>query len=78
MAVIAITAMQLANVTALRDLLNQKVCLASANPTNLGVCTYIYAVGGVSLVFTIAIGLLQLVRLHQTRVFSQINSLMKL
>jgi len=58
-AVIAITAVQLANVTSWQGLLDQKLCMASADPRNLNVCTYIYAVGGVSIVMTIIIGLLQ-------------------
>lgn len=60
-AVIAITAVQLANVNSLNfhELWNQKICLASANYQDLSVCTYIYAVGAVSIVLTILIGLLQ-------------------
>jgi uncharacterized membrane protein len=62
-AVIAITAVQLANVSSFsfQDLWNQKICLASANFKDLSVCTYIYAVGGVSIVLTILIGLLQMI-----------------
>eukprot|EP00878_Enallax_costatus_P020428 GHUV01021599.1.p1 GENE.GHUV01021599.1~~GHUV01021599.1.p1 ORF type:complete len:219 (+),score=59.95 GHUV01021599.1:439-1095(+) len=62
-AVIAITAVQLANVKSLnfQELWNQKICLASANYKDLSVCTYIYAVGGVSIVLTIIIGLLQMI-----------------
>lgn len=37
------------------------MCKASADPTNTQVCTYIYAVGGVSIVMTLIIGLLQLI-----------------
>lgn len=59
--VIAITAVQLAGVQAWDQVLNQKQCLFSADPSNTAVCTYVYAVGGVSVVFTILIGLLQLV-----------------
>lgn len=60
-AVIAITAINLGNVQSLQDVwkLNQKFCLASADPKNMSVCTYIYAVGAVSIVLTILIGLLQ-------------------
>jgi hypothetical protein len=60
-AVIAITAVNLGNVQSLQDVLklNQKFCLASADPKNMSVCTYIYAVGAVSIVLTILIGLLQ-------------------
>lgn len=60
-AVIAITAVQLANVSSftIQDIWNQKICLASANFKDLSVCTYIYAVGAVSIVLTIVIGLLQ-------------------
>lgn len=60
-AVIAITAMQLGNVQTWQDVvqLNQKVCLLSDQPKNMATCTYIYAVGGVSIVLTIVIGLLQ-------------------
>uniref|UniRef100_A0A383VUI7 MARVEL domain-containing protein n=1 Tax=Tetradesmus obliquus TaxID=3088 RepID=A0A383VUI7_TETOB len=62
-AVIAITAINLGNVQSLQDVwkLNQKFCLASADPKNMSVCTYIYAVGAVSIVLTILIGLLQLI-----------------
>ncbi|KAF8057859.1 Slbp [Scenedesmus sp. PABB004] len=62
-AVIAITAVQLAGVDsfAWAEVINQKQCLASADPKNLSVCTYIYAVGGVSIAMTLIIGLLQLV-----------------
>jgi hypothetical protein len=60
-AVIAITAINLGNVQSWQDVLklNQKFCLASADPKNMSVCTYIYAVGAVSIVLTILIGLLQ-------------------
>ena len=58
-AVIAITALQLANVDSWRGLMDMKLCKASADPENLTVCTYIYAVGGVSIVMTILIGLMQ-------------------
>lgn len=61
-AVLAITAVQLAGVDSWQGLLNQRMCKASADPTNLQVCTYIYAVGGVSIVMTILIGLLQVRR----------------
>eukprot|EP00882_Tetradesmus_deserticola_P010002 GHRQ01010568.1.p1 GENE.GHRQ01010568.1~~GHRQ01010568.1.p1 ORF type:complete len:228 (+),score=80.51 GHRQ01010568.1:1627-2310(+) len=62
-AVIAITAVNLGNVQSFQDVLklNQKFCLASADPKNMSVCTYIYAVGAVSIVLTIIIGLLQLI-----------------
>lgn len=60
-AVIAITAVQLANVNSFsfQEIWNQKICLATADYKNLGICTYIYAVGGVSIVLTILIALLQ-------------------
>jgi hypothetical protein len=57
--VVAITALQLANVENWRDLYNTKLCKASADPTNSSVCTYIYAVGAVSVAMTIIIGLMQ-------------------
>lgn len=60
-AVVAITALQLANVENWRDLYNTKLCKASADPTNSSVCTYIYAVGAVSVAMTIIIGLMQLI-----------------
>lgn len=56
---VAITALQLANVDNWRGIMNMKLCKASADPENLSVCTYIYAVGGVSIVLTIIIGLMQ-------------------
>lgn len=59
MAVVAITALQLANVDNWKDLWNSKLCKASADPTNSSVCTYIYAVGAVSIALTIIIGLMQ-------------------
>jgi hypothetical protein len=58
-AVVAITALQLANVENWKDLYQAKLCKASGDPTNTSVCTYIYAVGAVSIVLTIIIGLLQ-------------------
>lgn len=58
-AVVAITALQLANVDNWKDLWNSKLCKASADPTNSSVCTYIYAVGAVSIALTIIIGLMQ-------------------
>eukprot|EP00879_Flechtneria_rotunda_P002133 GHRR01002315.1.p1 GENE.GHRR01002315.1~~GHRR01002315.1.p1 ORF type:complete len:224 (+),score=69.14 GHRR01002315.1:345-1016(+) len=60
-AVIAITAIQLANVQTFQGFMDQNVCLASGDPSNISVCTYIYAVGGVSIALTIVIGLLQLI-----------------
>jgi hypothetical protein len=59
--VLAITALQLANVEDWKDLYQAKLCKASGDPTNTSVCTYIYAVGAVSICLTIIIGLLQLV-----------------
>lgn len=56
---LAITALQLANVEDWKDLYQAKLCKASGDPTNTSVCTYIYAVGAVSIVLTIIIGLLQ-------------------
>lgn len=61
-AVLAITALQLANVENWKDLYQTKLCKASGDPTNTSVCTYIYAVGAVSIVLTIIIGLLQVGR----------------
>jgi hypothetical protein len=58
-AVVTITALQLANVDTWKDLWNSKLCKASADPTNSSVCTYIYAVGAVSIALTIIIGLMQ-------------------
>lgn len=58
-AVVAITALQLANVDSWSGVMNMKLCKASADPQNLTVCTYIYAVGGVSILLTIVIGLMQ-------------------
>lgn len=60
-AVLAITALQLANVDTWKDLWNSKLCKAGPDPTNSSVCTYLYAVGGVSIVLTIIIGLMQLI-----------------
>lgn len=61
MAVVSITALQLGNVDSWKGLMNQKLCKAGPDPQNTSVCTYLYAVGGVSILMTIVLGLLQLI-----------------
>ncbi|KAI8466899.1 MAG: hypothetical protein J3K34DRAFT_432104 [Monoraphidium minutum] len=59
--IIGITGIQLANIN-LKDwdsVVNQKVCLL-AEDNNTSICLYAYALGAVSLVFTLTIGLMQI------------------
>lgn len=61
-AVIAITAihmMDINSIEALKEVLHQDVCLLTPD-NNTSICIYAYALGAVSIVFTFAIGLLQI------------------
>jgi hypothetical protein len=46
------------DVTSIKSIMNQKVCLLTEND-NISICLYAYALGAVSIIFTFAIGLLQ-------------------
>ena len=58
-AVLAITAVRLGGVQDIQGLTNQSVCLLSGDTANKNPCYYAYAVGAISIVLTILIGLLQ-------------------
>jgi hypothetical protein len=64
--VISIVAVQLSNVSSIQEFAGSlddsvKTCLLSSDPTNGSVCNYAYLVGGLSIVLTVVIGILQLV-----------------